>query len=195
MKRIFLSLALFVFIKASSQVNYSMDEIEMSRAMNESVYTNVIGKVLLDFSAKDVNGVTYTNDTIRNGKVTFLNFWFIACAPCIAEIPNLNRLYDITKDSLGFQFFAITWESQEKVKEAIKKYDIRFPVLLTSPKESQQLTFGRGYPTNMVLDRQGKIYSILSGGSTKPDDGFESYWREEIRKVLSGNNTSLKTTD
>lgn len=188
MKRIFLLLALFVFINASSQVNDSM-EIESMRIRSESQFdSNVIGKVLPDFTAKDMNGKTYTNNTVSNGKVTFVNLWFISCEPCIAEIPNLNRLYDVLKDSLDFQFFAITWEPEIRAKEAIKKYNIRFPVLsLASPREAMQLTFGKGFPTNIILDKQGKIRSIISGGSLSPGTGFESYWKQEMEKVLKGN--------
>jgi len=119
-----------------------------------------------------------------------MNFWFVSCAPCIAEIPNLNRLYDMTKDSPDFHFFAITYEPEANAKEAIRKYDIRFPVLLTSPKEAQRLTYGRGYPTSMVLDREGRIHSILSGGSPNPESDFESYWKQEMDKILRGDSLS-----
>jgi len=93
------------------------------------------------------------------------------------------------KDSSDFQFFAITWESEAHAKEAIKKYDIHVPVLLISPREARQVTFGRGYPTSMVLDRDGKIRSILSGGPLKPGPRFESYWKQEIEKLLKGDSS------
>jgi thiol-disulfide isomerase/thioredoxin len=28
------------------------------------------------------------------GKVVFINFWFASCAPCIAEMEDLNKLYN-----------------------------------------------------------------------------------------------------
>lgn len=186
MKLIFLPLVVFVFSAANSQVKDSMEEMEMTRLLNESWFENVTGKVLPDFMAKDLNGKSYTNNTVRSRKATFLNFWFVSCAPCIAEIPNLNRLYNMMKDSSDFQFFAITWESEAKAKEAIEKYNIHYPVLLISPNEARQLTFGRGYPTSMVLDKEGKIRSILSGGSSEPVSGFELYWKQEIEKLLKG---------
>src|SRR5258706_16453591 len=40
--------------------------------------------------------VTLHGDTINSkqteGKVVVLNFWFIDCHPCIAEVPGLNKL-------------------------------------------------------------------------------------------------------
>jgi len=86
---------------------------------------------------------------------------------------------------VNFQFFAITWEPEARAKEAIKKYDIHYPVLsLDTPRTGMKLTFGKGFPTNMVLDKEEKIRSFLSGGSLSPGTGFESYWKQEIETVL-----------
>jgi thiol-disulfide isomerase/thioredoxin len=186
MKTIFFSLALFIFFDATSQVNESLKKMEEWRLFNESYFENIEGKVLPDFTAKGLRGKILTKNTIRRKKVTFINIWFVSCAPCIAEIPNLNRLYDMMKGNPDVQFFAITYEPEAQAKEAIRKYDIHFPVLLTSYIEAQQLTFGRGYPANMVLDRAGRIHTVLSGGSPDPDHGFELFWKLEIEKILKG---------
>jgi thiol-disulfide isomerase/thioredoxin len=160
-----------------------MEDLRMS---NEEFEGKLDGKDLPQFTAKDLKGNTFTRKSIIKGKVTFLNFWYLSCAPCIAEVPNLNRLYDLTKKKADVQFFAITWESQDKVKEAIKKYNIRFPILMTSPKDIRKLTFARGYPVNMVLDRKGKIYAFMSGGQMNPGKEFELYWKYKIGKVVAG---------
>jgi len=185
MKYLILISALFVFISASSQVSDSM-EVETMRSLVLQFNNDAAASVLPDFTAEDLAGKTYTNNIVRNGKVTFINLWFVSCPPCIAEIPNLNRLYDMMKDSPDFQVFAITWESEANAKEAIQKYDIHFPVLLTSGGEALKLTFGRGFPADIVLDKEGKMRSILSGGSLNPGAGFELYWKQEIEKLLKG---------
>lgn len=187
MKIIILWFALFAFVNASSQVKEALEEMENARLWDESFFKNVLGKELPDFSARDLGGKTYTKKTIKHSKVTFINFWFLSCVPCIAEIPSLNRLYNKVKGNLNFQFFTITYESEEHVKEAIKKYDIHFPVLMVSPLEVRELIFERGYPTSMVLDGKWKIRSILSSGSTtEPGPEFELYWSKEMNKVLRG---------
>jgi peroxiredoxin len=164
MKKIFLSLSLFAFVNGNCQVNDSLGKMEGQRLFNEGFFEDITGKILPDFTVKELNGMISTSDFVRNGKVTFMNFWFTSCTPCIAEIPNLNSLYDMVKDNPDVQFFAITWDSEAQAKETIKKYNIHFPVLLISNSEASQVTFGRGYPTNMVLDKKGKVFSILSGG-------------------------------
>jgi thiol-disulfide isomerase/thioredoxin len=184
MKKVLFFLSFFVFTNANSQAIDSVEEIEKFREINESMFANVVGKALPAFVAKDSSGNSYSSDTVRSRKVTFFNLWFTACPPCIAEIPNLNRLYDLLKDSADFQFFSITWEQEARAKETIRKYGIRYPVLFVSPTEARLLTFGRGYPTNMIIDNGGIIRWILSGGSSKSMKGLESYWKQEIEKLL-----------
>jgi len=186
MKILFSHLFLLFFIKVHSQLNDSM-EIETMRIASESQFdSDIVGNVLPDFTAKDLGGKIYTSNEVRGTKATFVNFWFVNCPPCIAEMPNLNRLYDMMKGSSEFQFFAITWEPEARARDAIEKYGIHFPVLLISPSEARQLTFGRGYPTSMIQDKEGKMHCMLSGGSLTPGNGFESYWKQEIDKVLKG---------
>ena len=103
MKIVLLFLSLLIIPNASSQVTDSLADVEMIREMSEaSIYAP--GKVLPPFTAKDLDGKTYTHYTLRNGKqAMFLNLWFMSCAPCIAEIPHLNRLYDMMKNSPSFR--------------------------------------------------------------------------------------------
>lgn len=183
MKKTFFSILLFVFTNANSQLNDTLKKMEGQRIFNEGFFENVLGKVLPAFTAKDLNGTIYTNSYTTNGKVTFMNFWFTACTPCIVEIPNLNRLYDMVKGNPEVQFFAITWDTEEQARKTIKKYNIQFLVLLISQIEANQINFGRGYPTNTVLDKKGKIRSILSGGSRDAGDEFEKYWNREINRI------------
>lgn len=187
MKTIFLLPLLFFFMKTSCQVDDSLKKMEAQREVNEAFFENITGKVLPDFTAKDLSGQIYTGSTITNGKVTFLNFWFSGCMPCIEEMPNLNKLYAMVKNKSGVQFFSITWDAEETVKETIKKYNIEFPVLITSPTEADELNFGRGYPTTMVLDKKGQIRSVLSFGAADTGSGFEKYWYREIDRTLTGN--------
>lgn len=178
----------------------SLNDMEQRRLFNEAFFKNIKGFPLPEFSAKDLRDTTYNGKTVRCGQVTFLSFWSESCNPCIAETPNLNNLYSFYKDNANVQFFSITWDSEKQVKSAIKKYDIRFPILITSQKEISQLNFERGFPTNMVLDRKGRVYSVLSGGSKRPSPEFENYWKREIEKALIDslgdrtNNQAINTT-
>ena len=40
---------------------------------------------------RTLEGQSFASKDLK-GKVVVLNFWFVGCAPCIVEIPGLNRL-------------------------------------------------------------------------------------------------------
>jgi thiol-disulfide isomerase/thioredoxin len=52
------------------------------------------------------------------GKPTLIN-WFTNCAPCIEEIPVLNKIMNDNKDR--FNFVAITFDDKEKVSKLLKR--------------------------------------------------------------------------
>ncbi len=102
MKKFFFFPFLLACFTAYGQNKDSLNEMEQRRVLNESFFKNITGESLPDFTAKNLSGISYSANKLKNGKVTFLSFWFESCAPCIAEIPNLNRLYSMTKDNSGF---------------------------------------------------------------------------------------------
>lgn len=72
-----------------------MDNFEQSRIpfpeRNEAILQGLVGCKVPNFNVRTINGESVTLSELK-GKVVVINFWFEACAPCIAEIPALNRL-------------------------------------------------------------------------------------------------------
>ena len=185
MKHLFLICVLFLSISANSQVKDSADKFsELSKMLND-LFGEIDGKELPAFTAKDLEGKTYTNKNIL-AKATFLNFWFAGCQPCIGEIPHLNRLYKTFKNSTGVQFYSITYETEENAKKAVNKYGINYPVLLVSRDTAKLLNFGRGYPTNIILDGMGIIRYSLSGGSKETAKEIDEYYKPGLERLLNG---------
>lgn len=145
---------------------------------------DVLGKKLPDFKACDLNLKIYSNDGIY-GAATFLNFWFESCKPCIEEIPELNRLYEYFKDDHKVRFFGLTFDSKESAAKAVKKYNIKYPVLIVTRETAQMLTYGRGYPTSMILDSLGSIRFFVTGGASVSESYLvDDYFKPEIWKLL-----------
>ncbi len=115
-----------------------------------------------EFEFTDINGnIISTENTI--GKVVVLNFWFVGCAPCLEEIPALNEIYEKYKENSDVVFASITYDDQKKVKRSLKKYNFEYPIV-TNAKETCNVFQINGYPTNIVIDRKGKIYFSFTGG-------------------------------
>jgi cytochrome oxidase Cu insertion factor (SCO1/SenC/PrrC family) len=78
------------------------------------------GKTIPDFVVKDKTGKLFTNDNFRS-KITFINFWFEACAPCLTEFQALEKFYNKNKSRDNFQFISITWEQDSVIEQVRKK--------------------------------------------------------------------------
>ncbi|PLX92770.1 MAG: thioredoxin, partial [Desulfuromonas sp.] len=53
-----------------------------------------IGQSAPDFTLKNLKGKDVKLSSYK-GKVVFLNFWASWCPPCRAEMPSMERLYEV----------------------------------------------------------------------------------------------------
>ncbi|QDG64599.1 TlpA family protein disulfide reductase [Pseudarthrobacter sp. NIBRBAC000502770] len=101
------------------------------------------------------------------GKVSVLNFWFAACAPCRVEAPLLEELHQEFKDQ-GVQFFGVNLRDEKPTAEAFEKtFNLTYPSF--DDKDGSVLLSVSGLvppgavPTTLVLDKQGRVASRVLG--------------------------------
>lgn len=116
------------------------------------------------FSFRDTNNQKFKKEDLQD-KVLVINFWFINCAPCRQEIPDLNQLVEDYKENDKVIFIAIGLDEWVDVKEFIKKTPFNYH-LLTDGRDNANGYNVNGYPTNLVVDTEGKIAFQSKGGST-----------------------------
>ncbi len=126
------------------------------------------GKEIPSFIHTAFSGREYNSDMLK-GKVTFINFWFLNCAPCMAEMKSLNTLYEKYKDNPNFQFISFTFEDRFTTRKLVKKYRIKYDIISVSRDECKRLNFGKGYPTNFVYNQKREITFMQVGGSTNTE--------------------------
>jgi len=159
-RSLFTLLSVFVItIHLSAQV----DNIE---SMMQSRIENSTGKAFTSFQAETVGGVSYSQSNLI-GKITILNFWFEMCAPCVAELDALNKLYHTFDANPKFQFISFSEDSPELARECIKKYNLPYPVISISSEECFRLNCNLGFPTTIIVDESGKMIFIKTGGHTE----------------------------
>jgi thiol-disulfide isomerase/thioredoxin len=115
-----------------------------------------------DLSGKTVDGKQLDVASYK-GKLVVLNVWGSWCAPCRAEAPNLEKVYQDLK-AKGVQFVGInTRDTSPKNAAAFEKQQgVTFPSLY-DPTGKLMLRFKKGtlnpqaIPSTLVLDRDGKI--------------------------------------
>jgi len=124
--------------------------------------------ILADYNwtMKSLDGKDF-NMTEAKGKVVFLNFWATWCAPCVAEMPSIQRLYDTAKKDQVI-FVCVTEEESSKVIGFIKEKGFTFPIYTMSGKPPAVFKT-RGIPATFILSPEGKV-AFSHVGSAKWDD-------------------------
>jgi len=114
-----------------------------------------------EFATKNIEGETLSSTELK-GKILVINFWYIGCAPCRAEIPGLNMLAEKYKKDVLFLSFAK--DDIASLKKFVQKSPLYFQLIPSADKYANLFCIVAGYPTNMVVDKEGKVALMFSGG-------------------------------
>ena len=115
-------------------------------------------------------------------KVVLLNIWATWCAPCVAEMPSMEKLYQELKDE-GFELLAVSVDESgaEVVTPFIKKHKLSFPVLLDTQGDINSLYQLTGIPESFIMDKDGIIVEEVIGPRDWAASGAISYFRNLIQ--------------
>ena len=125
------------------------------------------------FEGMDLDGNPVTSELFKENSVTVVNFWFSTCAPCIAELGELNALNEelklkggavigINADTIGGDESMIMEAKNILEKKGAMYQNIYFP----ADSEAGKLTYSiTAFPTTVVVDRNGRMVGepILGG--------------------------------
>ena len=131
--------------------------------LNNSVGNDVRGKTVPGFNAKGKNGALFTDGELRS-KITFINFWFEACAPCLAEFKALEKFYNNNKSRENFQFVSITFETDSIIERIRKKNNLTYPIYRLSIDSCRRIIGGLGYPATFIVNENLEIVYATGGG-------------------------------
>lgn len=123
-----------------------------------------LGSTMPDFTITDCEGNTYTlSELLKEKDAVVLNFWYIQCAPCKLEFPYLQEAYEQYGDRIAL--LAVNPVNQDNGEIAKYKAEngLTFPMAAVPP-EWEQLMGITGYPTTVIIDRNGVISLIHRGG-------------------------------
>jgi len=161
--------ALLIYFILIATVSYSQSPDTGKNAMSADSFlvlmdkknSDFINKPFPEFSAS-TNNKECSNQTLKGG-VVFINFWFAACAPGMAEMDELNELFENFKQNKNFEFVSFTFEDSKEIDLIKKKYNIHYNVFSISQDECYWLNNNNGFPTSIILDSTGLVKFIHSG--------------------------------
>jgi len=117
------------------------------------------------FEITQLNGEIFHSDSLAS-KVVLVDYWATWCKPCIWEIPGYSKLYMKYKDK-NFIFLPICMDSgdADKIKPFIKEHGISYPVYVGNSRARTAFGDIPGYPTTIILDKNGQIRDKYVGVS------------------------------
>jgi thiol-disulfide isomerase/thioredoxin len=152
--------------KKKTQIESRENSNTASVKSNSSSSTDVNKEVLKvqanDFKLQDLSGKNVSLSDFK-GKKVFLNFWATWCPPCRGEMPDIEKLYDETKNS-DLVILAINiGEDRDTVQSFLKSNNYNFNVLL----DIRQSTAGKynisGIPTSYFINKDGTVSAKKTG--------------------------------
>ena len=135
------------------------------------------GMAAPDVKVRMIDGKTISFAELR-GKVIVLNFWFIGCAVCRGMKPQLDA-FKARFDGSDVVFLAMTEDPESEVEKFLKKVPSDYLQAADAHAPMSKFSF-RGFPKNIVIDKQGKI--VYWRSSIKAWGKFESVVRAELAR-------------
>jgi thiol-disulfide isomerase/thioredoxin len=99
------------------------------------------------------------------GKVVLLNFWATWCAPCVTELPTLDKLQG-EMGSAKFEVVAVSVDlrGMEKVGPFWREKGYKHLQIRLDQRGTMMKAFGtRGLPTTFLVNHEGNVVGYLEG--------------------------------
>lgn len=127
-----------------------------------------------DFSAKDLEGKTWSLDSLLGSKLTVISFWSTSCAPCKEELKLLDSLYGVYGDS-GFSVIGINIDSRKtlsRVAPMVEGYGWDFTVLIDPEGKLMRLFKVSPIPHTFYVKPDKKLLKSVIGYTKKDAAGI-----------------------
>jgi peroxiredoxin len=140
----------------------------------------LIGAPAPDFTAKTMKGKQIQLSKLK-GQVIVLNFWSTGCAPCIEEMPQLNKL---VKHYAGKKvtFISLAFNNAETLRKFFVTNPFEFTTIPSAEKIGNDVFKLPGViPYTIVIDQNNTIRKMWFGNA---GDATFSLYQEIIDKAL-----------
>jgi thiol-disulfide isomerase/thioredoxin len=131
--------------------NLKNSKLPFPRA-NEEIISKLKGCRAPQFEVTSLTGEHLKLSGLK-GKVVVINFWYTSCAPCVAEMPALNKLVEDYLDN-DVVFIAFGRDDRESLKSFLKSKKFDYKIVSDECDLSDKYCLISGWPMSLVLDKK-----------------------------------------
>lgn len=164
----------FFLLKGPSDVIILAPE---EQAQKEKEQTEIFTDINLSgFKTISVTGETVTSeDCFKDYKITMVNIWVTSCSPCIAEMPDIAKLYQNRPENSNIISICLDTAADSKdakfAAEVMQDAEAEFMTLIPDEKIDEVLQERTTiFPTTIFVDSNGQTVGTPHFGGRSEDD-------------------------
>lgn len=126
-----------------------------------------------DFRATDMEGNPFGPEDLAKYKLTLVNVWYTWCGPCVAEMPDLQKLKESLPEGVNLVTVCLDGKSQQELAQGILAgAGATFQTLMGDELEKSFFSGISAVPTNLFLDKDGKQVGTAVVGAMSMGESF-----------------------
>lgn len=186
----FISIAILLSVSSVSQSSKNRVVTDNGRKFQYSDSAGVTQSYISYFSDSlpvpdfvTIDGKRITKADLQ-GKTIVYNFWFVACRPCVAEMPALNLLVK-KYQSDSTLFLGLTFDNESRIKGFLQNHAFDFQIVSLSQTEIDKIKKISFYPFTVIVTREGKIsFALFGRPAGNPEEEIFNLLDKQIGKAL-----------
>jgi len=165
--------------------------VTVAWAGRENYRPVITGADAPDFTVAALDGGQVKLSDFRGEKVVLVNVWATWCAPCVVEMPSMQRLYDALEGE-DFEILAVSVDAPlgeldffgnpgGDLGAFAAELELTFPILHDPAGQIQRLYQTTGVPESFIVGKDGVIYRKVAG----PTEWDSTQNEELVRRLLA----------
>ncbi len=100
------------------------------------------------------------------GNITVINFWATWCAPCVKEMPALEKIYQEYRSQNIKVVGVSVYSNPSKISKMLQLTRVSYPILIASKTQVAQFGNLSSIPQTLIVDANGRILKRFVGAQS-----------------------------
>lgn len=167
--------------KPLAESNPEQGEIEYLQYL-ENQKKAILGQKAPNFQLKDLEGKSVQLSDYAD-KVVLISFSFKNCKPCQVEVPSLNQLQEDFGPE-GLVVLGLSRDDLTTTQAFAQEFKSKYPLLYAAQEVAQSYKV-IAYPSNILIDKKGKVIEYFTGSSSFDATYTYRELKPAVRKALA----------